>query len=91
MLIERLVWPHGKVCAAMLSVNLDAEFFGRIYYPDVDVDSGDILSLGRTGMNFGLRRQSDLLYSRRGGAALSRTGGGNCRARSRNRLPRRPA
>ena len=36
MLIERLVWPHGKVCAAMLSVNLDAEFFGRIYYPDVD-------------------------------------------------------
>ena len=49
MLIERLVWPHGKVCAAMLSVNLDAEFFGRIYYPDVDVDSGDILSLGRTG------------------------------------------
>ena len=54
MLIERLVWPHGKVCAAMLSVNLDAEFFGRIYYPDVDVDSGDILSLGRTGMNFGM-------------------------------------
>ena len=59
MLIERLVWPHGKVCAAMLSVNLDAEFFGRIYYPDVDVDSGDILSLGRTGMNFGLRHLLD--------------------------------
>lgn len=59
MLIERQAWPHGKVCAALISVNLDAEFFGRIYYPDIDVDSGDILSLGRTGMNFGLQHLLD--------------------------------
>lgn len=59
MLIERQAWPQGKACAAMLSVNLDAEFFGRIYYPNIDVDSGDILSLGRTGMNFGLRHLLD--------------------------------
>ena len=33
MLIERLVWPHGKVCAAMLSVNLDAEFSAAFTIP----------------------------------------------------------
>lgn len=55
MLIERQAWPCGKACAAMLSVNLDAEFFGRIYYPNVEVDSGDIHSLGQTGMTFGLQ------------------------------------
>lgn len=54
MLIEKTVWPQNKACAAMISVNLDAEFFGRIYYPDVNVDEGDILRLGRTGIRFGL-------------------------------------
>ena len=33
--IERIRWPQNKVCAAMISVNLDAEFFAKIYYPDV--------------------------------------------------------
>lgn len=54
MEIERAVWPQGNVCAAMISVNLDAEFFGRIYYPGIDVDEGDFLRLGRTGIEFGL-------------------------------------
>ena len=35
MLIEKTAWPQNKTCAAMISVNLDAEFFGKIYYPDV--------------------------------------------------------
>ena len=34
MLIEKTAWPQNKTCAAMISVNLDAEFFGKIYYPD---------------------------------------------------------
>lgn len=54
MLIEKTAWPQNKTCAAMISVNLDAEFFGKIYYPDVNVDEGDILRLGRTGIRFGL-------------------------------------
>ncbi len=58
---RKFVWPEGKVCAAMISVNLDAEFFGRIYYPGINVDEGDILRLGRTGMNFGLPRLLDTL------------------------------
>ncbi|WP_230399435.1 polysaccharide deacetylase family protein [Novisyntrophococcus fermenticellae] len=54
MLIERTVWPQNKKCAAMISVNLDAEFFGKIYYPEINVDEGDILRLGRTSIWFGL-------------------------------------
>ena len=34
------IWPEGKSCGVMVSVNLDAEFYGRIFYPDVDVDDG---------------------------------------------------
>ena len=30
MLIEKTAWPQNKTCAAMISVNLDAEFFGKI-------------------------------------------------------------
>ena len=58
---EKAVWPEGKRCAALISVNLDAEFYGRIFYPEVDVDEGDILRLGRTGMEFGLPHLLDAL------------------------------
>ena len=55
------IWPEGKKCAVMLSVNLDAEFYGRIYYPGINVDEGDIMRLGKTGMEFGLPRLLDTL------------------------------
>lgn len=61
MLIEKTAWPSNKTCAAMISVNLDAEFFGKIYYPDVNVDEGDILRLGRTGIRFGLPKLLEVL------------------------------
>lgn len=61
MLIEKTVWPKNKKYAAMISVNLDAEFFGKIYYPDVDVNEGDILHLGCTSINFGLPNLLDVL------------------------------
>lgn len=35
----------------MLSVNLDAEFYGRIYYPGINVDEGDIMRLGKPEWN----------------------------------------
>ena len=59
--IERIRWPQNKVCAAMISVNLDAEFFAKIYYPDVEVEEGDILRLGRTGIRFGLPHLLEVL------------------------------
>lgn len=48
------IWPEGKTCAAMISVNLDAQYFGKIYYPDLNVNEGDVLRLGQTGIKFGL-------------------------------------
>ena len=63
MLIEKTAWPSNKTCAAMISVNLDAEFFGKIYYPDVNVDEGDILRLGRTGIRFGLPKLLAVSYT----------------------------
>ena len=57
----RIAWPEGKRCALMVSVNLDAEFYGRIFYPDMDVDEGDVLRLGKSGMLYGLPRLLDTL------------------------------
>ena len=85
MLIEKTAWPSNKTCAAMISVNLDAEFFGKIYYPDVNVDEGDILRLGRTGIRFWaaeafggagpLWGEGNLLYTGSRGEALPGGGG----------------
>ena len=50
MLSEKIKWPSGCSCAVMISVNLDAEFFGKIYYPDVDVNEGDIFRLGQVSI-----------------------------------------
>lgn len=58
---KRIKWPQNKVCAAMISINLDAEFFAKIYYPDVNVDEGDILRLGRTSIRFGLPHLLEVL------------------------------
>ena len=51
MLSEKIKWPSGCSCAVMISVNLDAEFFGKIYYPDVDVNEGDIFRLGQVSIS----------------------------------------
>jgi len=61
MPIKPMVWPQGKACAAMISINLDAEYFARIYYPDLDVQQGDMRRLGESGIRFGLPRILDTL------------------------------
>ena len=60
---ERYIWPEGKRCAAMISVNLDAEFYGKIFYPDTDIDleSGEIQCHGRISIEDGLPRLLDTL------------------------------
>lgn len=45
----------------MISVNLDAEFFGKIYYPDVDVNEGDIFRLGQVSIRYGLPKLLETL------------------------------
>lgn len=55
-------WPQGKTWAGMISVNLDGEFFSRIYYPEIDVDSvPEFALMGGHGIKNGLPRMLDLL------------------------------
>lgn len=58
---ERFKWPEGKKCAAMISVNLEAEYFAKMYYDDIDVDEGNIKLMGANGMKYGLPRILDVL------------------------------
>lgn len=53
---DRIRWPKGKTCAVMISVNLEAEYFAKMYYPDEDIDlaSGEVAALGWECMTFGL-------------------------------------
>jgi peptidoglycan/xylan/chitin deacetylase (PgdA/CDA1 family) len=53
---DRMRWPKGKTCAVMISVNLEAEYFAKMYYPDEDIDlaSGEVAALGWECMTFGL-------------------------------------
>ena len=61
MLSEKIKWPSGCSCAVMISVNLDAEFFGKIYYPDVDVNEGDIFRHGQVSIRYGLPKLLETL------------------------------
>lgn len=63
MLKDRIKWPNGKRCAAMISINLEAEYFAKMYYPDEDIDltSGEVAALGWEGITFGLPKLLDVL------------------------------
>ena len=86
------IWPEGKKCAVMLSVNLDAEFYGRIYYPGINVDEGDIMRLGKNrngiwpsqtaGHAGQLWRKGNLFHPGSGCGPLPGPGDGNCPKRS---------
>ena len=60
---ERFQWPEGKKCAAMISVNLEAEYFAKMYYDDADVDASGVKQSGANGMKYGLPRLLDVLDS----------------------------
>lgn len=53
-------WPNGKNSAAMITVNLDAEYFIKIFHPDADIEDGDSYLMGRNGMEYGLPRLLDV-------------------------------
>jgi len=60
---DRMRWPEGKSCAVMISVNLEAEYFAKMYYPDENIDlaTGEVAALGWEGMTFGLPKILDAL------------------------------
>ena len=64
MRLERFVWPAGKRCAAVIGINLDAEYFGRIFYPGIDLSEGSLMRMGGNGIRYGLPRVLAVLAQR---------------------------
>lgn len=60
---KRHEWKDGKKCAAMISVNLNAELFWLSLSPDCE-KMPKTLSLGQYGMTRGLERILEALYER---------------------------
>lgn len=63
MYSQRPQWPDGKVCAAMITVNLNAELFWLQLDPSC-VNMPKTLSLGQYGMTRGLDRVLEVLEQR---------------------------
>ncbi|MEG2012821.1 MAG: polysaccharide deacetylase [Anaerovoracaceae bacterium] len=63
MYMEKTTWPQNKKCAAMITINLNAELFWLQLDPDC-VNMPKTLSLGQYGMNRGLDRILEILDDR---------------------------
>lgn len=63
MYSERPKWPQGKTCAAMITINLNAELFWLQIDPSC-VNMPKTLSLGQYGMTRGVGRVMDVLEER---------------------------
>ena len=59
MNLEKPKWPDGKKCAAMLTINLNAELFWLQIDPSCK-DMPKTLSLGQYGMTRGVERAGDI-------------------------------
>ena len=64
MNLEKTKWPDGKKCAAMLTINLNAELFWLQIDPSCK-DMPKTLSLGQYGMTRGVDRRPP--FSRQAG------------------------
>lgn len=49
-------WPGGSRNAVMVTVNLDAEYFGACLYPEAKIEGSDFESMGEFGVRGGLDR-----------------------------------
>lgn len=53
---EKVRWPEGKKNAVMISVNLDAEYFGIFMYPDTEPEGSGFEAMAAFGVGEGLDR-----------------------------------
>jgi len=63
MFINKTKWPNGMNNAVMISVNLDAEYYVRLFDPDLNVDNKSFLDMGQESIELGLPRLLDVLNS----------------------------
>ena len=67
MLKDRINWPQGKGAAATIGINLEGQYFAKLYYPDggpvkcPDVNTGEILQVAMEGLEDGLPKLLDVL------------------------------
>ena len=67
MLKDRINWPQGKGAAATIGINLEGQYFAKLYYPDggavqcPDVNTGEILQVAMEGLEDGLPKILDVL------------------------------
>lgn len=58
---EEVKWPEGRKNAVMVSINLDAEYFGAALYPEASVDGSGFEKMAQFGLHEGLKRVLETL------------------------------
>lgn len=61
MFVNKPEWPNRANNAVMISVNLDAEYYARLFDPDLDVDNQIFQDVGQESVELGLPRLLDVL------------------------------
>ena len=69
MLKDRINWPQGKGAAATIGINLEGQYFAKLYYPDggavqcPNVNTGEILQVAMEGLEDGLPVNAGAFHS----------------------------
>lgn len=61
MFVKKMIWPGGANNAVMITVNLDAEFYARVFDPNVKVEDKTFLDMGEESIEVGLPRLLSVL------------------------------
>ena len=67
MLKDRMTWPEGRKSAATISIDLEGQYYAKLYYPDggpsgsIDVNTGEVMQVALEGLNDNLPKMLDLL------------------------------
>ena len=67
MLKDRVKWPEGKTYGTSIGINLEGQYFAKLYYPDggpvecPDVNTGEIFQVAMEGLNDNLPKMLNLL------------------------------
>lgn len=61
MFVNKPEWPNRANNAVMISVNLDAEYYARLFDPDLNVDNQIFQDVGQESVELGLPRLLDVL------------------------------
>lgn len=61
MFVKKTKWPNGANNAVLISVNLDAEYYVRLFDPDLKINDKMFEEMGKESIEIGLPRLLDVL------------------------------